>query len=231
MKISTYPWGVFSKRPRVTAFGLLTLCAALLATAALFRRVESRQARPDLAADALPQLNLLGRHRNEAAEFAAQIKSRYAPESAEYVDAKHRYEEAATKFDALVETLALSVKENSGKSRIATLREQARLAVEASDSFADWVDGMLQLLGRQRRGAGASPKAAEAAEAAAALSGVFGQRDERVKGRTVELMNELVKFKPWDEIPPVTTSTNGASSVPSTSPTPAPSTTPPPAGR
>jgi hypothetical protein len=181
----------------------------------LFRPAESRQAPPDLAADALPRLNLLGRHRTEAAEYATQIKVRYEPASAEYVEAKRRYEEAAAKFDALIDALALSVKANSGAHHAAALREQTRLAVEASDSFADWADGLLQLLSRGRRAGGAPPKAAEAAQAAAALAGAFGQRDERAKGRAVELIKELVTFKPWDEIPPVRAATDETTATPS----------------
>ena len=211
---------VFGTRPRAVALCLCALAAALLLTALLFRPAESRQAPPDLAADALPRLNLLGRYRSEAAEYATQIKVRYAPTSAEYVEAKRRYEEAAGKFDALIDSLALSVKGNSGGHPAAALREQSRLAVEASDDFADWADGLLQLLSRSRRAGGAPPKAAEAGQAAAALAGAFGQRDERAKGRAVELMRELVTFRPWDEIPPVrAATTDETTATPSPSPT------------
>ena len=231
MKNSIKGGRLFGTRPRAAALYLFALIAALLVTALLFRPAESRQAPPDLAADALPRLNLLGRHRTEAADYATQIKARYPPTSAEYVEAKRRCEEADEKFAALIDTLALSVKENSGGRRVAALREQSRLAAEAADSFADWVDGLLQLLSRARRTEGAPPKGAEAAEAASAFAGAFGQREERAKGRAVELMNELVRFKPWDEIPPVRATADEEPSTSSTTPTPAPSSTPPPTGR
>lgn len=208
----------FGRRMYVAAVCAAAVAALLLA--AHLREARSQQARPDLAADALPQLNLLGRHKAEVAEYATQIKARYAPDSAEYVEARRRYEDVAAKYDALIDTLSVSVKENSGGRRVAALREQSRLAAEAADSFADWVDGLLQLLSRPRRSAGGSSKGTVAADAATVLASAYGQREERVKERIVELMKELVRLKPWDEVPPVTTTTDRESSAPSTAPTP-----------
>lgn len=215
--------GAFALRSRSAALALLALAAALLLTAALFRPAVS-QLPPDPAADALPRLNLLGRHASEAAEYAKQIKARYAPTNTEYLDARSRYESAAEKFGVLVEALALSVTGNSGVHPSSALREHSRLAVEAADSFAHWADGQLQLLRRGRRPGGAPPVAAEVVEAAAALAAAYGPKDTRAKGRAVELMNELVKFKRWDEIPPVTPAATGASTP---LPTPSPLASPP----
>lgn len=216
----------FASRPRPAAFCLLALAGALLITAALFRSAQSRQTPADPASDALPQLNKVGRHAAEAAEAAKQIKARYAPTDLEYLDARRRYEAAAERFDALVELLALSIRDNSGAGNPPGLREQSRLAVEAGDSFCDWVEGALQLhsrgRGAQRRDA--SQKADEVVEAAAQLRGAYGRRSERARERTVEAMDGLVKFKRWDEIPPV--SAPEASPSPEPSPTPVPAVTP-----
>jgi hypothetical protein len=219
--ITTRRW-VFGRRARPAALCALALAASLL-LAAHFREAQSRQASPDLAADALPHLNLIARHAAQAAEYAKQVKARYPPTSTEYLDARNRYEAAAEKFDALLEALAASVRENSDARSSAQLKEKARLAVEAAGSFADWAEGGLQLLGRGRgaQGRGAPPQAADVVEAAGLLTDSYGHRDEGAKARVVGLMKELARFKPWDEIPPVTPPAAGPSATPSPSPTPA----------
>lgn len=213
----------FGRRARPAALCALVLAASLL-LAAHFREAQSRQATPDRAADALPHLNLLGRHAAQAAEYAKQVKARYPPTSAEYLDTKRRYEAAAEKFDALLEAMAASVRENSDARSSAQLKEKARLAVEAGDSFADWAEVGLQLMGRARgaQGRAAPPKAAEVVEAAGRLTDSYGRRDEGAKARAVELMKELAEFKPWDEVPPVTAPAAEPSATPSPSPSPTP---------
>jgi hypothetical protein len=217
MKINAERRRAYGLRSRPAALGLLGLAAALLITAALFRSAKS-QAPPDPAADALPRLNLIGTHAAEAAEYARQIKARYAPTDIEYLDARRRYEAAAARYEDVAAALAESVEGNSDPRNNAAIRERVRLAVEAGETFAKWsADGLR--LPRRARGAGrASPKAAEVLEAAGALSLAFGQRDGRSKGRAVELTNELVKFRPWDVVPPVSAPPAGASPTPSPSP-------------
>lgn len=219
----------FASRLRPIGLCLLALAAALLLiTAALFRSAQSRQTPTDPSSDALPQLNQIGRHAVEAAEYAKQIKVRYAPTDLEYLDARQRYEAAAERFDALVELLALSLRDKSEGGDPAALRERSRRAVEAGDSFGDWVEGALQLhgsaRGAQRRGA--SQRADEVVEAAAKLRGVYGRRSEHARERTVEAMNGLVKFRRWDEIPPVSAPEAGPSPEPSPSPSPVAAVTP-----
>jgi hypothetical protein len=218
--ITTRRW-VFGRRARPAVLSALALAASLL-LAAHFREAQSRQVSPDLAADALPHLNLIARHAAQAAEYAKQVKARYPPTSTEYLDARNRYEAAAEKFDALLEALAASVRENSDAHSSAQLKEKARLAVEAGDSFADWAEGGLQLMGRARGAQGRStpPQAAEVVEAAGRLTDSYGRRDEGARTRAVELMKEMAEFKPWDEIPPVTPPVAEASATPASSPTP-----------
>lgn len=210
-------------RPRSVAFGLLAAGAALLITATLFRSAMSLQAAPDLAADALPQLNRLGRHAAESAEYAKQVKSRYAPTEPEYVEARRRYEAAAESFNTLVEAVNESVKGDTGGRDNAALREKVRAAIRESEAFATWTEGRLRLI-RRERGAGGKPQQDEEAEEAAAaeFARAFGPKEERVKGRALGLMAELVKFKPWDKVPPVVAAGAEAAPTPSPSPTPLP---------
>lgn len=214
-------WRPFGLRSRPAALCLLAAAAAVLTTVTLFRPARS-QSPPDLAANALPHLNLIGRHAAEAADYATQIKARYAPTSPEYAEARRRYEAAAESFDAVVEALAESVKGKSNPRGNADIRERARRAVEASDAFAEWTEAGLRLM-RRGRGRGAkSPKADEVSEAAAALARDFNPRDDRAKGRAAELTAQLVKFRAWDSLPPYTTPESAASALPTPSPSPSP---------
>jgi hypothetical protein len=95
-----------------------------------------------------------------------------------------------------------------------------RLAVEAADSFNDWTEAGLRLLRRGRVGGGAPPKADEVESAAGALAKDFGARDQRAKSRAVELLGQMVKFTPWDEIPPV--KAHAGSVLPTPEPSPKP---------
>jgi hypothetical protein len=209
-------------RSRPAAFGLLAAAAALLITATLIRSAMSLQAPPDLAADALPQLNRLGRHAAEAAEYAKQVKARYTPTAPEYLEARRRYEAAAESFNTLVEALNESVKGDSGGRDNAAIREKVRAAVREAEAFAAWVEGGLRLM-RRGRGPGGKPrKDDETEESAAEFARAFGPKEERIKGRAVELMAELVKFKPWDKVPPVGAAGAAAAPSPAPSPTPLP---------
>lgn len=215
---------VFGLRSRPAALCLLAGAAALLLTAALYRSAVSSQLPPDAAADALPQLNLIGRHTAEAAEYARQIKARYAPTDAQYVEARRRYEATAESFNALIDALSESLRSNTGARGDAAVAAKVRVAVEKGDSFSEWAEGELRLMRRARGGGGRPAKVDDVAEAASALARSLGPRDDRVKGRAIQLMGQLVKFKPWDEIPPVVASAGTvASPTPSPSPLPSPS--------
>jgi hypothetical protein len=214
-------WRPSGPRSRPAALCLLAVVAALLTAATLLRQVRS-QAPADLAADALPRLNLLGRPAAEAADYATQVKARYAPTAPEYVEARRRYEAAAERFDAVVKALAESVKENSRAHDDAHFKERVRLAVEAGDSFAEWTEAGLRLM-RRGRGAGAkAPKADEVSNAASALARDFGPKDPLTKGRAVELMSQVVRFRAWDALPPFGAPAAGALAQPSPSPSPSP---------
>lgn len=212
-------------RSRPVALCLLAAAATLLLTAVFFRSALSRQTPPDPAADALPRLNLIGRHAAEAEEYAKQVKVRYPPTAPEYLEARRRYEEAAAGFESLVETLSVSVSGKGGADvrNNAAVREKVRVAVAAGDAFADWTESELRLMRRARAAGGASPKADDVTEAAAAVARDFGPRNQHAKARAAELMRQLVKFKPWDEVPPVAPPPAVASPASSPSPLPSPS--------
>lgn len=197
----------------------LVLCIAIFVIAYFGKSVISQQTMPNPTADALPQMNIIGTHKVDAEEYARQIKSRYASDSAEYREAETRYTTAMTAFTVLLDGIEQGVKADADIKNAKEFKDLAQTAIDASGQFHSFAENTLHLQSASATYGTKTAGVDAAIDASSKLQKAYGKKADKDKQYLAKDMRSLAKWKPWSEVAPTSTV--------SSAPVPAPSATPP----